>query len=122
MYFLCGIYRYIEFAADYAYGLYVVGVVVGDEYGTQTSVREAIVCKIFFKSSDAYAEVHKNGLAGSFEVIAVTAAAAAKTEKFQHSDWLMDNCRDFRTQWVESDNFRAKLQNYVAPSVSGFVF
>ena len=29
MYFLCGIYRYIEFAADYAYGLYVVGVVVG---------------------------------------------------------------------------------------------
>jgi hypothetical protein len=62
----------------------VVGVVVGYKQISHRLERDAIVLAIFLQDAYAYTYIYHQSVSGSSEIIAITAATAAKRYKSQH--------------------------------------
>ena len=78
MYFLCGIYRYIEFAADYAYGLYVVGVVVGYKYALHITQAQTALMQMVLNRANTHTGIYQHCVIISLKIVTVATTATAQ--------------------------------------------
>ena len=83
---LCGIDWDVDFVAEVAGSLDVVGVVVRNQNGTDVAFLDAVFCHDFFQAADADACVNNESVGLGAQVVAVATTSTSETNKCQHGE------------------------------------